>query len=114
VHQLPVVTRGSKALWQKQGPDPRIPWLLLCPETCMVTSHVPLASLYLAGTVTAAGASPGENGVAPASSPLKLKLLSAFLKSTTAANSFPHTLRIIFDSVYGEPTVLLQSFQNDS
>lgn len=44
--------------------------------------------------------------MAPAASPLKLKLLSAFLKSTTAANSFPHTLRIIFDSVYGESATM--------
>lgn len=49
---------------------------------------------------------PAESRKTPASVTLKLRLLSALNHSAAAANCFPATLKVVFDSVYGEGTTM--------
>ncbi|GBG83689.1 hypothetical protein CBR_g37490 [Chara braunii] len=44
--------------------------------------------------------------VAPASVPLKTRLMSVFTRSIAAANQFPATLHVVFDCVYGANTTI--------
>lgn len=61
--------------------------------------------LYLLfnGTVGAENVAP-ESRVNPGNSALRVKLVSIFCRSITAANSFPSTLQCIFGCIYGSGT----------
>ncbi|KAJ6299313.1 hypothetical protein OIU76_020311 [Salix suchowensis] len=55
------------------------------------------------GTTSTENVAP-ESKVNPASVSLKIKLMSVFCRSITAANSFPATLQCIFGCIYGSGT----------
>lgn len=56
-----------------------------------------------AGTVGAETVAP-ESRINPGNSALRVKLVSIFCRSITAANSFPSTLQCIFGCIYGSGT----------
>ncbi|KAL5580309.1 hypothetical protein UlMin_012751 [Ulmus minor] len=90
--QEPVVKRGEELLRKKA----------YC--TNLDDSNlVNILFLLFNGTAGSPNVAP-ESRVAPGNPALKVKLMSIFCRSITAANSFPSTLQCIFGCIYGNDT----------